>query len=381
MILNCIQLYIYKPIINYLYAPILIVLSVFNAFVLRQVLGNGSTIVFHYVELIADLFMIITPWATDILRLDDLVGTCLFTQTYKYTLITVLVTENPFSIVNSLLPILSNLLLAIDRYRAVVHPYKWKAKYDNTRYAIKFTFYTLLIIFIIATFQWTCVLAFAAVFTYIWPNYFSSTVTLQYFGSPYSYWGFATELIPFFNQLTTDIATIVICIFQTYALIVFMRSFSKKKIQLKGASEQQRLKKMKAVRGLVVGTICSQTLVSFVFSVLSLGEVPSVGLYHLSTSQAAVDAGDAQLANWNLQVGGPIANLSVDSRPFYRLINMSTNLVTIAWHVLFCAQYRMGMITVWGKLKVTVMRHNQVVPITTHAHTQDSASKAEKNTL
>jgi hypothetical protein len=368
-----IRMYFVDPFINYFYAPLLIVLSIFNMFVLREVLDNGSTIVYHIFEMFADLLMIIAPWVTDILQLNTLIGTCLFTPEYKLymtALTQVFLTENPLTVLNSLLPVLSSFLLSIDRYRAVVHPIKWRTTHDRVSYALKLIFYTMLIVTIISILQWACVIGFAAAFAYIWPTYFSRVASYtRSLGSTWAHWSYANSLVPFFNQLITDIATIVICVFQTYALIVFMRSFSKKKLHQLDGDQVQRLKKMKTVRGLVVGTICSQTLVSFVFSVLSLGTVPSDIVYWFSTSDAAAKFGDAQLASVYLERSGTISSFTSYGRAFYRLCNMSTNLVTVFWHVLFCAQYRKGVIRVWRRFRGKITTHNQIVPSGSHAHT------------
>ncbi len=374
------RIHIYTPLINYCYIPILITISILNFFILREVLGKGSTIVFHMMELLADVFMIISPWAMDIFRLDDLLGTCVFSPINKgnvASLTAIFVTNSPLAVVNSLLPVLCSLLLAIDRYRAVVTPITWKTQYDKVKYALKFTLKAVLILIVGSIVLWVIVIGSLALVAYNWPTINRLIANYSRLsGITNAYWIVAGQVVPVISQLIVDLTTVIICIFQIYVLVVFFRSFRKNNMKTLGDGEKKRLKEIKMVRGLVVGTICSQTLGSLVFSVMSLGTVPGDVVYYFSTSEQMIKSLMDQLKLWGLDKGGTIYTFCAFTRFFYGPFIMSSNLLTVFWHVLFCAQYRKGAKKVLGKI---LWKRNQVVPITGTTHLQTGATRKSDN--
>lgn len=123
------------------------------------------------------------------------------------------------------------------------------------------------------------------------------------------------------------------------------------------ADEKNQLANMKMAQGLVIGTICTQTFVSFFFAILSLGTVPYNFVQAFITAQS-YDAIMLWIKNNNLDAFSMVYGISLTSRQIGRLLNMSSNMITIFWHMVFCPIYRKGAVLAAKKIfcKVGVMK-------------------------
>jgi hypothetical protein len=338
------------------YAPFIIIISILNGIIIQEVLQDkNSTLVYHFFELFADFCVCIGPFMQGVFQLNIMFNNCVWnTNTapntspfYGMHSGNYWLANGPLSLLNNVLPTISNFLLAYDRYRCVKYPIKWKSTYSARSYAFRLIRKTVLLTIACAfgVFGLNMLIALFPVFVYPENNYEFQMYYKNAVGS-WAYWQMSYYIAIGNNMLICDIINVVMSIIQARYLFAFWKGLNKPSLatgNANNAEENKRIERLKTARGLVIGTVCAQVIVSLVFSTLSLLAAPQYFIASYFTNGPWTDA----LYKWMLD--SAVIEFGKASRAFARISLMSSNIVTIVVHVVTCPAYRRGAINVARK--------------------------------
>jgi hypothetical protein len=322
--------YFVQPFFYFILAPLAILLNVFNMFLLREVLKEGSTLVYHRVECIVDIILIVAYWLSYIdnhlgvincfLESIPIYSTYIYEPLYSYGLID---RRFYFATLFNLLPIITNTLLAVDRYRSVRYPLEWKSTYGQAKYAKK------LIVKVFLAALPIILLLNAATFTL---SYFSAKVSTDPGTFFQVYCGQYYPCSIFLDYLTNVCVSLILVVVITFSLALFIYH-----LRATGGGSTAEKKRVRNATNLVIGTLIPQYIVTILstpanlnYSIMFLSNT-ALGYNLVGSFRILPPLGKSTISDFFSNFLG-----------YYDMSVMLSSAITVFVHMLTCSAYRRG---------------------------------------
>jgi hypothetical protein len=248
--------YFIIPFFTYIITPIAIIASIFNLFMIREILDPVSTLTYHQFETIIDIAMMLYLFYK--FHLPELLECFVSSFTSQslasyYKLGSIHSGETLFYLV----PVIVNTLLAIDRCRSVTNPLNWKVKYGTQKYTKRLIVIMILILIV------TCVLLniLAYIWAYIIDANRESLNLMEPIEDIFDRAGIFGLLRPLLCEFLTISVSFSCIIIQIRYLYVFIKTL---KQQLKNGTDKEA-KRIRSTSELVIGTIGTQMFLTIIF--------------------------------------------------------------------------------------------------------------------
>jgi hypothetical protein len=324
------------PIFMYIISPIAIIASIFNLFLLGEILDRVSTLTYHQFETITDILMIIylfyqfhLPELISCFVESAITGDIEFSDNYSYGSFG----ETFFF----LLPTITNTLLAIDRCHCVTSPLLWKQKYGTQKYA-KWMIVKIVLVGI-------CLCIATIGFIHLWAYIIDANrVALNITNPDWRIGYIFSQYRPICCEVFTISVSLTCIIIQIRSLYIFIKTI---KQQTKNASDAKNQKKIRSASQLVAGTVGTQMFISIIFLPSNINNLIANIYYAIFMDEAgakffqnAKDTCNIYYINYS---GNLLEKFIQDGESLYwPKMNIFTSTISIIIHLVTCPAYRRG---------------------------------------